>query len=71
MTFAPCETAAAVIAVPAAVVNGSSRMTLAPLARQPSACDFWRAELPCAFSTCAEMPAFLNAAVRYGASKSV
>ena len=40
MTFAPCETASAVIAVPAAVVNGSSRMTFAPLARQPSACDF-------------------------------
>jgi hypothetical protein len=46
-------------------------MTFAPFARQPSACDFWRAALACALTTCAGIFAALNALVRYGASKSV
>src|SRR4029453_14555960 len=71
MTFAPRLTARLVIAMPEAGVSWSSRMTLAPWARPSAACArcFCGALSP--FRTDAPTPALLNAAFRYGASKSV
>src|SRR4029450_1584255 len=71
MTSAPTRTARVVIAMPEAGVSWSSRMTLAPWARHCSACDRCFCASPSAFRTDAPTPALLNAAFRYGASKSV
>src|SRR5881392_2602083 len=71
MTFACWLTARFVIALPEAALSWSSRITFAPLARHCCACDFCFCASPSAFRTCAETPAFLNAAFRYGASNSV
>src|SRR3954453_24161125 len=71
MTFAPRPTARFVIAAPEPSSSEQIRMTLAPCARHCSACDFIFCGSLWAFRTCAEMPADLNAFLRYGASNRV
>src|SRR5215212_58296 len=71
MTFAPRPTARLVIEMPEAGVSWSSRMTFAPCARHCSACDRCFCGSARALRTFAATPALLNAAFRYGASKSV
>src|SRR6476646_10873218 len=71
MTFAPPLTARFVIAAPDAGSSASIRITFAPCARHCCACDFIFCASAWALSTVAGTPAFLQAAVRYGASKSV
>src|SRR3954471_5905783 len=71
MTLSPPETARSLIDLPEAGSSWSSRITLAPCARHCCACDFCFCGSLCAFSTNEGIFAFLNAAFRYGASKSV
>src|SRR5450759_652090 len=74
MTLTPRDLASDSIAAPTPESMGSTRSTVAPSVMSASACVFWVASLPCAFSIVYWFdfrPAFWNAFARYGASKAV